>query len=271
MLTKKAKAAAELMAEQIAELLKQCEKVAKDYEKKDREYYKARALFNAWQWFNRWDYQEQEPEETKKAEETHKTNPREWVRVVDRLADEQERARVSYFVARVNFQNFANYTAEKVAEIVRPYWRIVYPCGGFKNLGEAVSPTYKDADKHTAHALRVCFSVFSESIRAQGVEDPASFVRVSVGVYCGAPVGVSGHIEGIKMGDNLGDEPRDIKEPHRLTVAEFLRVDKRLEQINAQARATLDKLTKEARELVRGSGLYGFADFLAGYHLTISK
>ena len=56
-----------------------------------------------------------------------------------------------------------------------------------------------------------------------------------------------------------------------MNIDEYKRIIKRLEAINSQARQTLDKLATEARALVRGSGLYGFAEFLAGYSLTISK
>ena len=271
MLTKKAKAAADTIREEIGALIKQGETVAKFYEQTDRHYLTARRLWHCWQWFNSYESTHDQPEEATKAKEAHDTNPREWVQTVDKLAEEMEAARVVCYVARVNFQNFADYIARKVAEIVRPYWRDFFACGGFKDLGGYLSPYYEKKDQNTAHAFRLVFSVYSENIRAAGVQDSASFIRLTVAAYVGAPVGVSGKVEGVKMGEDVADIPQEITTPHRLQVNEYKRIIKRLEAINSQARQTLDKLATEARALVRGSGLYGFAEFLAGYSLTISK
>ena len=271
MLTKKAKTAADTIREEIGALIKQGETVAKFYEQTDRHYLTARSLWHCWQWCESYESTHDQPEEAAKAKATRETNPREWSQTVDKLSEEMEAAHIVYYVARVNFQNFADYIARKVAEIVRPYWRDFFACGGFKDLGGYLSPYYEKKDTNTAHAFRLVFSVYSENIRAAGVQDSASFIRLNVAAYVGAPVGVSGKVEGVKMGEDVADIPQEIPTPHRLQVNEYKRIVKRLEAINHQARETLDKLTNEARALVKGSGLYGFAEFLASYSLNITK
>ena len=97
MLTKKAKAAADTIREEIGALIKQGETVAKFYEQTDRHYLTARRLWHCWQWFNSYESTHDQPEEAAKAKEAHDTNPREWVQTVDKLAEEMEAAAACTF------------------------------------------------------------------------------------------------------------------------------------------------------------------------------
>lgn len=79
MITNTGKKHAEEIAGKVAPLLETAGQIARTWEKKDREYIKARQLWRAWQHYPEYDARENEPEESKKAEEMRHTNPRELV------------------------------------------------------------------------------------------------------------------------------------------------------------------------------------------------
>lgn len=270
MLTNAGKQKAEEIAGKVAPLLETASQIAKIWEQKDRDYIKARQLWRAWQHYPEYDARENEPEESKKAEEMRHTNPREWSQIVDKYAEEMERARVSLFVARVNFQNILNYCAEMVAEIVRPFWKLYALRRGFEDLGAIVSPAYDEKDKDTPHALRLSFKISGGNLGAQFF--PSSFIRLTVAVYIGGiACGLSGKVEGVKMGEDVPNTPREIKEPHRLTVAEYVRAVDQLEKWKNQAEQVANQCANKSRELVQSLGLYGFAEFLNSYRLYFGK
>lgn len=270
MLTKETKQQADKISEQIADILGACSIMAKCWEKRGEEYRAACANWNAWQYMDNYEAKTNTPEEAKKAQETRRENPKQWAENVEKYATEREAARVALFVARVNFINYLNYCAELVAELVRPFWRGFALRKGAEDLGEYLTPQYKEKDTNTAHAFRLYFKISGGNVGAQLF--PSSFIRLDVRIFprCIA-CGIAGECLGVKMGEDVPDNPKDKTAPHLLTVAEYKKTVAKLEKIEEEARQQLNKLTQEARDLVRGSGLYGFAEFLAGYHLTISK
>lgn len=270
MITNTGKKHAEEIAGKIAPLFAKASQVAKIWEKKDREYLKARQLWRAWQHYPEYDARNTEPEESKKAEEMRNTNPRAWAETVDKYAEDLERSRVALFVARVNFQNFLNYCAEMVAEFVRPFWKVYTMRRGFEDLGALVSPIYNKEEKDTPHALRVSFKISGGNVGAQFF--PSSFIRLNIAVYIGGiACGLSGKVEGVKMGEDVSDEPREVKEPHRLTLAEYVQAVEKLEKWKNQAEQVASRCATKSRELVQSLGLYGFADFLNSYRLYFGK
>ena len=277
MLTKEAKQRAEAIRENVADILGACSLMAKVWEKKGEAYREARALWEVWQYKGESKLHDcgalsatTREEETKKAKKAREESPREWAQRVEELSKQTEAARVALYVARVNFINYINYCAESIAELVRPFWRLVALRKGAEDLGQLLTPNYNEKDKDTAHAFRLHFKISGGNVGAQLF--PSSFVRFNV-MICprGVACGIVGSVEGVYFGGDVPDIPQEKKAPHLLTVAEFHKVSARLEEIKKQARQTLDKLTTEARELVRDSGLYGFAEFLASYSLNITK
>lgn len=258
MTTKETRQKAEAIRGQVADILGKCQKIANTYEQAAKEYGNASALFKAWQWFDSYEARTYMPEESTKAKETRENSPREWARIVRETSDAKECARVSLFVARVNLINFLNYAAESVAELLRPFWRSFALRKGWEELGEILTPKNSD--------FKIIVKVSGGNVGAQLF--PSSFIRLTVYVK---NANECGKIEGVKMGEAVPDDPREIIAPNVLTLAKYERISERLEAINQEARRTLDKLTAEARQLVRSSGLYGFAEFLASYHLNISK
>ena len=270
MITNTGKKHAEEIAGKVAPLLQTAGQFARAWEKKDHEYIKARHLWRAWQHYPEYDARENEPEDSTKAEEMRRTNPREWSAMVDKYAEEMERARVSLFVARVNFQNILNYCAEMVAEIIRPYWKEYALRRGFEDLGALVSPSYDEKDKDTPHAFRVSFKISGGNLGTQFF--PSSFIRLTVAVYIGGiACGLSGKVEGVKMGEDVPNTPREIKQPHRLTVAEYVRAVDQLEKWKNQAEQVANQCATKSRELVQSLGLYGFAEFVTGYRVYFGK
>lgn len=265
MLTKEAKQQAEKIRDDVAELLTNASQLFKKYDKAGKEYANASKHWKAWQHFQSYEARENTPEESKKAAQTYRDNPKEWAATVDKLAAQKEAAGVSSFVARVNTIIFLNYAAQCVAELVRPFWRSFALRKGAEDLGELLTPKYKDV--HAWGSLKISIKISGGNVGA--VLYPSSFIRLDVRITNGQ--GVGGHVEGVKMGEDVPDDPQQIDAPKVLTVAQYKKITERLEAISNEARHTLNKLTGEARALVRGSGLYGFAEFLAGYSLTVSK
>lgn len=266
MLTKETKQQAEKIRDDVAELLANASQLLKKYGKAGKEYADASKHWKAWQHFQSYEARTNTPEESQKAAQTYQARPKEWAATVDELEARKEAAAVSSFVARVNVNNFLNYAAQCVAELVRPFWRSFALRKGAEDLGELLTPPkYKDV--HAWESLKIYVNISGGNVGA--VLFPSSFIRLDVHITNGQ--GVSGHVEGVKMGEDVPDDPRRINAPKVLTVAQYEKITERLEAINNEARHTLNKLTGEARALVRGSGLYGFAEFLAGYSLTVSK
>lgn len=270
MITNTGKKHAEEIAGKVAPLLATLSQFAKTWEKKDREHLKASQLWRAWQFYGGYEATNTTPEESKKAEEMRHTNPKAWAQMVDKYTEEKERARVSLFVARVNFQNFLNYTAETIAEMVRPYWREYTLRRGFEDLGALLSPVYDDKEKDTPHAFRLSFKISGGNVGAQLF--PSSFIRLTVAVYIGGiACGLSGKVEGVKMGEDVPDTPRETTAPHVLTVAEYVRAVEKLEQWKNQAEQVASKCAQQSRELVQSLGLYGFAEFMNSYKIYFSR
>lgn len=270
MLTNEAKRQAESIRPQVAELLDILGQAAKVWEKKGAKYRAADSLWYAWQHFPEYRARDEQPEQAEKAKQARETNPREWSAAVERLSEKRERARVALYVSRVNFQNLADYTAKRIAELVRPFWRLVSLRKGAEDLGALLTPKYKDKDKDTAHAFRLWFKISGGNVGAQLF--PSSFIRLDCHICPrGIACGISGSVEGVKMGEDVPDTPKEKAAPHWLTVAEYLRAVEKLEQLKNKAEKVAAQCARESRELVRSLGLYGFAEFLNSYRLDFGR
>lgn len=277
MLTKETKQKAEAIRQDVADILADCSQVAKVWEKKGKEYRKARALWEVWQYKGEsrlhdcGDLTEKErEEETKRAKETRATDPRKWSQTVEELSNKAEAARIALYVARVNFQNYINYSAELVAELVRPFWQGFALRKGAEDLGEILTPEYNEKDKDTPHAFRVWFKISGGNVGARLFPD--SFIRLDSHIRpCGIACGIFGDCEGVKMGEEVPNTPREIKAPHLLTVAEYVRAVAKLKQLKDKAEKVATECARESRELVRSLGLYGFAEFITSYKIYFEK
>lgn len=277
MLTKETKQKAEAIRQDVADILGACSLMAKVWEKKGKEYRKARALWEVWQYkgesrlYDCGNLTEKErKEETERAKETRATDPRKWSQTVEELSNKAEAARIALYVARVNFQNYINYSAELVAELVRPFWQGFALRKGAEDLGEILTPKYNEKDKDTPHAFRVWFKISGGNVGARLFS--TSFIRLDSHISPrGIACGIYGDCEGVKMGEEVPNTPREIKAPHLLTVAEYVRAVAKLEQLKNKAEKVASKCARESRDLVQSLGLYGFAEFLASYSLNMSK
>ena len=277
MLTKETRNQAEKIRANVADILAACSLMAKVWENKGKAYNEARALWEVWQYKGEsklYDLHhlpaEVREEETNKARKMRAENPREWSQMVEHLSQEQERARVALFVARVNFQNYINYCAELIAELVRPFWRGFALRKGAEDLGDILTPDYKEKDRNTSHAFRVWFKISGGNVGAQLF--PSSFIRLDAHISPrGIACGIYGEAVGVYMGGDVADIPQEKQAPHLLTVAEYVRAVAKLEELKNKAEAVASKCAKESRELVRSLGLYGFAEFLTSYRLDFGK
>ena len=273
MLTKETKQKAEAIRQEVADILAACSLMAKTWEKKEQAHAEPAALWHCWQFPDSYESNHSDTkraEEARTAREVYKTNPRQWGQKVEELAKAKESARVALFVARVNFQNYADYAARLIAELVRPFWQGFALRKGAEDLGEVLTPLYNDKDKDTAHAFRLWFKISGGNVGAQLF--PSSFIRLDVHISPrGIACGISGSVEGVKMGEDVPNTPREIKAPHLLTVAEYVRAVEKLEQLKNKAEAVAAQCAKESREIVESLGLYGFAEFLNSYRLYFGR
>jgi hypothetical protein len=277
MLTNETKRKAEAIRQDVADILGACSLMAKVWEKKGEEYRKARALWEVWQYKGERRLHDcgdltpkEREEETQKAKESRENTPREWSAKVEELSNKAEAGRIALYVARVNFQNYINYCAEMVAELVRPFWQGFALRQGVKDLGEILTPEYGEKDRDTSHAFRVWFNISGGNVGARLF--PSSFIRLDTHINPrGVACGIFGDCEGVKMGGDIPNTPREVKAPHLLTVAEYVRAVAKLEQLKNKAEKVASECAKESRELVRSLGLYGFAEFVSAYKIYFEK
>lgn len=277
MLTKEAKQKAEAIRQNVADILTACSLMAKVWENKGKAYREARALWEVWQYKGESHLHDcgdltkkEREEETQKAKETRANDPRKWSQTVEELSNKTEGARVALYVARVNFQNYLNYCAESIAELVRPFWRLVALRKGAEDLGQLLTPEYNEKDKDTAHAFRVWFKISGGNVGARLF--PSSFIRLDCHIFPrGIACGISGSVEGVKMGGDVRDTPQEKKAPHLLTVAEYVRAVAKIEQLKNKAEKVASECARESREVVRSLGLYGFTEFITSYKIYFEK
>ena len=269
MITKQAKQTAEQLAPKVAELWESCQKIAVDWLINCDQYAQAANLWKTWQYFRGYEARTDNPNEQAKAAVTFENNPREWSQTVGRYAEEKERARVSLFVARVNFNNYLNYIAQELAEMVRPYWRQFASRRGFEDLGELLAPKCSALYRSTVRQMRPFFKISGGNIY-EATTAPA-FIRLDVSIFLGEAVGISGHVQGVRMGEDMPNEPQEIKKPHLLTIKEYKEATEKLNNLKEKARQTLNKCAADSFALVESLGLADYIEYLAGGYLSFKN
>ena len=268
MLKNELKEQAERIAEQVAPLFATAYKLGKKYDQTRREQSKAENRANSWNHPNErldWDYIDHRGQTKQEREEIRalfKDNPRDWSAKVSQMWENCHNAEARHTVARINFNNFLNYMARYLGDLIRPIWRELIDRHALLSLADYINEKNHKKDDHSAGAVWVGLYLTNCEIDKNDARKVGQWARIEAHIWTGWACGISGECS--RYYQINPDEVWHFAElPPLLTIKQYQKNAAKISQKVKEIETARDQLA----EFAKACGLLGYVEIVG----TIQK
>lgn len=261
MLTKETLQKAEKIAQDVAPVFEVLYKLGRNYDKTRNELRHAERVAHSWQFpraVSDWEYiadNTHTKAEREQIRTLHENNPREWARILEEKYKAQHESETAHRVARINFINFINYSAQYLADLIRPIWRELVERRGLETLAGIINQRNRKKD-HTAGACSVGLYLRDAEI-TKDKTTAGQYARIEINFYTGWACGIYGECSKIYQ-INPAEVWHFAEIPQKLTISQYKKDVAKVSQMVGD----IERKAETLREFVRGCGLLGFVEII---------